>query len=215
MSEAELPPDTVAFLHVIADELAEIHRAREYCEWRSEAKHRVHHYLSRAAPFSEFVTAWVFMGDGASSFVGGNFGAWAIDRLIEKMAPEDVLALFREEVARNVAVYVDVSPAFGVEITEVCELGDGIRLTPASADMFSPFDYPWRHAWPTMPVGTGYALRHRASAWPWSAPVSGQFRTSPNIAIHQLLSSTQIRHTYQPLQQASCPHTVVSPTGEV
>ena len=118
----------MAFLHVIADELAEIHRAREYCEWRSEAKHRVHHYLSRAAPFSDFVTAWVFMGDGASSFVGGNFGGWAIDRLIEKMAPEDVLALFREEVARNAAVYVNVSPAFGVEITEVCELVTAFAL---------------------------------------------------------------------------------------
>lgn len=159
MSEADLPPDTVAFLHVIADELAEIHRAREYSEWRSEAKHRVHHYLSRVAPFSDFVTAWVFMGDGASSFVGGNFGDWAIDRLVEKMAPEDVLALFREEVARNAAVYEEVSPVFGVEVTEACELGDGIRLTPASADMFSPFDYPWRHRWPTMPAGTGFLVQ--------------------------------------------------------
>lgn len=159
MSAADTSPDTVAFLRGIAGELAEIHRARDYAEWRSEAKHRADHYLSRAAPFCEFATAWVFMGDSASSLVGGSFGDWAIDRLVEKMAPEDVLALFREEVARNAAVYEDVSPVFGVEITEACELGDGIRLTPASADMFSPFDYPWRHAWPTMPTGTGFLVQ--------------------------------------------------------
>lgn len=159
MSAADTSPDTVAFLRGIAGELAEIGRARDYAEWRSEAKHRANHYLSRAAPFCEFPTAWVFMGNSASSLVGSSFGDWAIDRLVDKMAPEDVLALFREEVARNATVYEDVSPVFGVEITEACELGDGIRLTPASAEMFSPFDYPWRHAWPTMPTGTGFLVQ--------------------------------------------------------
>lgn len=159
MSAADTPPNTVTFLRRIAGELAEIHRARDYAEWRSEATHRVDHYLSHAAPFREFATAWVFMGDGANSLVDGNFGAWAIDRLVEQMAPEDILALFREEVARNAAVYEDVSPVFGIEMTEACELGDGIRLVPASADMFIPFDYPWRHAWPTMPTGTGFLVQ--------------------------------------------------------
>lgn len=159
MSEADIPPDAVDLLRGIAGELAEIRSGSDYSQWRSDAKHRVAQHLSRAEPFSDFATAWVFMGDGAGSLVGGNFGEWAIDRLVEKMAPEAIIALFREEVARNAAVYEDVSPVLGVEITEACELGEGIRLTPATTDIFSPFDYPWRYSWPSMPTGTGFLIQ--------------------------------------------------------
>jgi len=159
MSEADIPPDAVAFLRGIAGELAEIHRARDYSLWRSEAKHRVDQYLSHAKPFADFATAWVFMGDGGGSVIGGRFGEWAIDRLVEKMVPEHIIALFVDEVARNAAVYEDVSPVLGIEITESCDLGDGIRLVPPAADIFSAFDYPWRYSWPNMPTGTGFLVQ--------------------------------------------------------
>lgn len=141
MSRADTTPDAVAFLRGIAGELAEIHRGSDYSLWRDEAKHRVDQYLSRAEPFSDFATCWVFSGDGGGSVVGGRFGEWAIDRLVEKIAPEDIVALFTDEVTRNAAVYEDVSPVLGIEINEPCELGDGVRLVPPAADIFSAFDY--------------------------------------------------------------------------
>ena len=159
MSEADTSLDAVSFLRGIAGELAEIHRGSDYSQWRGEAKHRVAHHLSRAEPFADFATAWVFMGDGAGALVGGDFGDWAIDRLVEKMPPEDIIALFREEVARNAAVYEDVSPVLGIEIKETCDLGGGVRLAPASTDIFSGFDYPWRYAWPDLPTGTGFLVQ--------------------------------------------------------
>lgn len=159
MSRAEATPDVIAFLDRIGSELAEIHGGSEYSLWRSEAKHRVDQYLSQTEPFSEFTNCWVFSGDGAGSVVGGRFGEWVIDRLLEKMTPEEIIARFQEEVARNVAVYEDVSPVLGVEITEVCELTSGVRLVPPAADILDAFDYRWRFAWPNMPTGTGFLVQ--------------------------------------------------------
>lgn len=159
MSGAEAPPDVIAFLEGIGSELAEIHRGSDYSLWRSEAKHRVDQYLSQTEPFSEFANCWVFSGDGAGSVVGGRFGEWVIDRLLEKMAPGDIIARFQDEVARNVAVYEDVSPVLGVEITEVCELTTGVRLVPPATDILDAFDYRGRFAWPNMPTGTGFLVQ--------------------------------------------------------
>ena len=159
MRNPHASPDVVGFLREIAGEIATIHRSRDYSEWRSEAKSRVDEYLSRAEPFSSFATARVFMGDGASSLVGGRFGDWAIDRLVERIPPEDIVQLFREEVTRNAAVYEDISPVFGVEIPDVVQLDDGIRLVPAATNFFSSPDYGWRHSWPNMPSGTGFLVQ--------------------------------------------------------
>lgn len=159
MSEADTPLDAVSFLRAIAGELAEIHRGSDYSQWRGEAKYRVAQHLSRVEPFADFSSAWVFMGDGAGALIGGNFGEWAIDRLVEKTAPEDIVALFLDEVARNAAVYEDVSPVLGIEITEACDLGGGFHLAPASTDILSGFDDPWRYAWPNLPTGTGFLVQ--------------------------------------------------------
>lgn len=159
MSGADSADDPVAFLRGIAGELAEIRRGRDYSQWRSEASHRVGQFLEEVKPFSEFVTAWAFTGDGAGSVVGGQLGGWAIDRLVENMTPEAIVALFEEEVRRNSAVYEDVSPVLGVEITEACDLGEGIRLVPGPIDIFGEFDHLWRFAWPHMPSGTGFLVQ--------------------------------------------------------
>lgn len=159
MSEVQAPNDVIAFLRGIAAELAEIHRARDYQEWRSEAAPRVDGVLSQVAPFSAFATSWIFTGDGGGALVGGRFGAWAIDRLLEKKTPEDIIVLFEAEVARNAAIYEDVSPVLGIALSEPCDLGGGVRLVPASDDVLSPIDYRWRHSWPNMPSGTGYLVQ--------------------------------------------------------
>lgn len=159
LSETGTVSEAIDFLHGMARELATIERARDYSQWRSEAKDRVARHLSRCDPFARFATSWVFMGDDAGSLVGGKFGDWAIDRLVEKMTPEDIVALFQEEVARNAATYEQVSPVLGIEITEECELGGGIRLTPAATDIFSPFNYRWQYSWPNLPLGTGFLVQ--------------------------------------------------------
>lgn len=159
MKGADISRDAIDVLRGIAGELADIHRGSDYAQWRGDARYRVTQLLSPLEPFSEFANAWVFSGDGAGAVVGGNIGGWAIDRLVEKMAPEDIIALFRTEVARNAAVYEDVSPVIGIEINEACELGEGTFLAPASTDIFSALDYPWRYSWPNMPSGTGFLVQ--------------------------------------------------------
>lgn len=159
MSGPEAPADVEAFLQAIADEVAKIQRGRDYSLWRSEAKHRVNDFLSQAEPFSQFATCWVFSGDGAGLVVGGRFGEWAIDRLVEKKTPAEIVARFRDEVARNKAVYEDVSPMVGLEITEAVELAPGVRLVPPAADIFDALGYTYRFAWPNMPTGTGFLVQ--------------------------------------------------------
>ena len=46
MRKVQAPVDVVAFLSGSAPELAEIHRARDYWEWRSETAPRVYGVLS-------------------------------------------------------------------------------------------------------------------------------------------------------------------------
>jgi len=47
----------------------------------------------------------------------------------------------------------------GIVLSGPCDLGDGVRLVPASDDVLSPIDFRWRHSWPNMPDGTGYLVQ--------------------------------------------------------
>jgi hypothetical protein len=151
--------DVCSFLEGIATELAAIHRGKHYALWRDEAKHRVNDYLAAAEPFAEVAHAWVFSGDGAGAIVGGRFGEWAIDRLVEHLSPTEVLAAFEREIERNSATYEDISPVIGIELKEHCELADGISLFPPSSDIFSGPDISWRFRWPQLPAGTGFLVQ--------------------------------------------------------
>ena len=147
------------FLQGVAGELAEIHRGKHYSLWREEAKHCVDQYLAEAEPFSGFANCWVFSGDGAGSVSGGRFGEWAIDRLVEKLTPDEIIARFEAEIARNAATYEEVSPVLGLELTEPCELAPGVRLVPPSSDIFDVAGYTYRFAWPHRPTGTGFLVQ--------------------------------------------------------
>lgn len=159
MSGPSRSTNLLAFLSSIAGELAQIHRGGDYTLWRSEARHRVNTYLSTAEPFSAFANCWVFTGDGAGSIVGGRFGDWVIDRLVEELSPEEILDRFSAETARNMATYDDVSPVVGLELTEECELGEGVRLLPPAANLLDMPELSWRFAWPHMPTGTGFLVQ--------------------------------------------------------
>lgn len=159
MTESVAPAAVSSFLNGIAAELAGIHRGKTYSQWREEAVHRVDHVLASAEPFSALAERWVFMGDGAYSLVGGQFGGWAIDRLLDKATPDEIVALFWEEVGRNKAVYEDVSPVLGVQITEVCDLGDGVRLVPPPINMLDIAGFRRRFPWPQLPSETGFLVQ--------------------------------------------------------
>jgi Apea-like HEPN len=159
MTEPVATSAVTSFLKEIAVELAGIHRGKTFALWREEAVHRVDQFLASTEPFSAFAERWVFMGDGAYSLLGGQFVDWAIDRLLNKASPDEIIALFWEEVVRNRAVYEDVSPLLGVEIPEECDLGDGVRLTPPPLNMLDIAGYRRRSPWPQLPTETGFLVQ--------------------------------------------------------
>jgi hypothetical protein len=122
--------DAIELLKGAAAELAQIHRGKDYSFWRMEAAPRLRDALSQVEPFRGFRDVWIYTGDGGCILTSARFGEWAIDRLVKKKTPDAILAAFAAEVARNAADYSDVSPLFGVQIDESCDLGDGVTLAP-------------------------------------------------------------------------------------
>jgi hypothetical protein len=133
----------IELLEMIRRELTDIRRGKHFAQWRPEAVQRLDG-LATLPPFRAYASTRIFTGDG-----GG---------LVAGETPEDILAAFDHELARNSATYLDVSPVFGVDIDAICELAEGIRIIPASE--VSPW---WRphpiHQWmalPNLPTGTCY-----------------------------------------------------------
>ncbi|SEN17057.1 hypothetical protein SAMN05192583_2126 [Sphingomonas gellani] len=143
----------IEVLDGVAAELADIHRAKEYSQWRPWAAGQADSALAGATPFADFANAWIFTGDGGGVVATGRFGSWAIDRLVEKMAPAAIIKLFEEEISRNVARYDEVSPVLGVQIAKECDLGEGIRLAPPPENIFDVTQL-WRHSMAPLPTGT-------------------------------------------------------------
>lgn len=129
--------DAIELLEGAAAELAQIHRGKPYSLWRGETAPRLGDALSQVAPFSDFRNVWIYTGNGGGVETSARFGEWAIDRLVEKKTPDAILAAFAAEVTRNAADYSDVSPLFGVQINESCDLGDGVTLGPEPADVLA------------------------------------------------------------------------------
>ena len=145
--------DPVEFLRGIAAELADIHRGKHYAQWRGEASHRVDAFLSTVEPFAAYANSWVFTGDGGGCVVQGRFGDWAIDRLVEKVPPEEIICRAEEELRRNSAVYSELSPVFGVEIDAECVLAPDIGILPQPPEPFGALDQPWLFSM-GLPTGT-------------------------------------------------------------
>lgn len=123
-------------LRTAAAALADIHRPKHFAVGREETRHRLDADLSASEPFKDWTESWIFTGDGGRVAVSGRFGEWAIDRLVDRLSPEDILGRFDAEVHRNAATYAEVSPLFGVQVDEVCELDSGVALEPAPAGIF-------------------------------------------------------------------------------
>jgi hypothetical protein len=149
-----LAQEAIELLQAVAAELVEIHRAKDYSFWRDEARRRVGSALAQTDPFRDYANTWIFTGDGGGVVASGRFGDWAIDRLVDKTSPEEIIAAFETEVQRNAAVYTEVSPVFGLQIESECDLGDGITLVPEPRDAATRLLRRWPlHAVP-LPKGT-------------------------------------------------------------
>jgi hypothetical protein len=157
--------DAIALLEEAARELAQVHRGKHFSLWREETRQMLGDSLMRVEPFKEFTDTWIFTGDGGGALAHGRFGDWAINRLVEKIPPDTILAEFEAEVARNTANYSEVSPAFGVQVDQLVELEDGVTLEPEPEEMLasllhrSPFQ-----SW-FLPTGTS-VLRHTFKVTP-------------------------------------------------
>ncbi len=112
-------------------ELTEIHRGSDYGLWRRDTAWRLTESLRVLPPFSAYLLVWVYTGDGGGYATTPKFGDWAIDLMVEKRSPEEILAAFAEEVSNNSAAYLAISPVYGVQIDERCDLPSGVSVTPA------------------------------------------------------------------------------------
>lgn len=129
--------NVTAVLEKAAAEMAEHRRGRHYMFWRQENEGDINAALAAAPPFDAFRDIWIFTGDGSSVQTEGRFGGWAIDRLVSRITPTEILALFDAEAVENVGHYTEVSPLFGVKIDAECELADGVVIEPELADKFA------------------------------------------------------------------------------
>lgn len=128
--------EALTLLEQAAAELAEIHRGKHYLLWRDEHRHSLDDALMRAAPFNVYAQTWIFTGDGGGAVAQGRFGDWAIDRLVEKLTPDAILAAFAAEVSSNSADYDEVSPVLGVQVDATTTLAEGVQLDAEPNDTF-------------------------------------------------------------------------------
>jgi len=126
--------DAIALLEAAAAEYADLHRAKHYMLWRDERRRSLGDALMRVAPFNAYAKTWIWIGDGAGAGAQGRFGDWAIDRLVERLAPPQILDAFAAEVSNNSAGYDEVSPVLGVQVDATFDLDERISLVAEPTD---------------------------------------------------------------------------------
>ncbi len=117
-----------------AAQLKEIHRAKHYGLWRSEADERLNRELKEVQPFRDYRDIRIHMGDGSHLATSPKFGSWAINRLVEGMNPKEILTQFQSEIERNISVYTEASPVWGGQIDEQCVINNEVNIVPEPED---------------------------------------------------------------------------------
>ncbi len=161
--------EAIAAMEQVAIELSDIHRAKEYSQWRPGAAGDLDRALAVADPFRAHADVWVFTGDGGGMIRTGQFGEWVIDQLVGHATPQEIIDLFEAEVARNAATYVELTPLFGIALDAPHDLGDGVTIEPPAEDFFArTMSYlPFQRI--DLPTGTAL-LSQRYSVTPAFAP---------------------------------------------
>lgn len=131
MTESSSEKDTLDVLETCRRQLAEIHRAKHYAQWRPGAAHELQQALINLPPFDGYAETRILTGDGGDMIASARFGDWAIHRLAAGDEPKAILAAFGDEVRRNAATYLEVSPIFGVTADASCDVAQGVRIVAA------------------------------------------------------------------------------------
>lgn len=165
-------------------QLAEIHRDKDYAQWRPGAARELQQALTKLPPFDAYADTRIFTGDGGWMIASTRFGDWAINRLVAKDDPKAILAALGDEVRQNAATYLEVSPLFGVAIDASCDLAGGIRIVAAAdAELW------WRgqevNRWmqlPVAPEGSAYLTQSYRVAPAFEVSVPGDNAQAPDYA---------------------------------
>jgi hypothetical protein len=157
LEEQGLPhEDAKSLLERSAGELAQIDRRKHFSLWREDTRRTLGEELMQVEPFKTFADTWIFTGDGGGAVAHGRFGDWAINRLVDNMSADGMLAEFAAEVARNTAIYAEISPAFGVQVDELVELEHGVTIEPEPEEMLASFLH--RSPFQSLPLPTGTSV---------------------------------------------------------
>lgn len=117
-----------------AEELKGIHRGHDYAFWREDAAPRIDAAFRASEPFRSFNHVWIQTGDGGYVQATARFGAWAIDKLVSRQSPDEIVSAFQVEVSNNSAIYEDASPLVGVQIDSDCQLTTGVTIAAEPGD---------------------------------------------------------------------------------
>src|SRR5690242_556373 len=98
---------TAEALRILSETARELEVVRndllEYTDWRSANLHKLDQALTKVEPFQCLRSGWLFTGDGGGRVLAGLCAAWAIDQLLLRNSPQDVLANAQSELAENVS----------------------------------------------------------------------------------------------------------------
>lgn len=145
-----------SLLERAARELAQIHRGKHFSLWREDTRRTLGEELKQVEPFKAFADTWIFTGDGGGAVAHGRFGDWAIDRLVDKKSADAILSEFASEVARNTAIYAEITPAFGVQVDELVDLDDGVTMEPDPKEMLASLLH--RSPFQSLPLPNGTSV---------------------------------------------------------
>ncbi len=144
----------IAVLTEAVEELRNIHRGKHYGFWREDTLPKIDAVFSANLPFGSFNEVWIQTGDGAYVQATARFGAWAIDMLVSKHTPDEILLAFEAEVSENSAIYDDASPLLGVQIDKDCRISDGITIVAEPGDDLARLSHIVPFQSMRLPLGT-------------------------------------------------------------
>ncbi|CAN5213108.1 hypothetical protein BH10PSE4_BH10PSE4_44380 [soil metagenome] len=121
----------IALLASAADELSQIRRGTHYREWRDDNVDVLGKSLATTAPFERVVSLSIPQENGAPVNIYNRIGDWAVDQLVARVEPENMLARLADELSRNSTPFVDVYVIDNSTINAPCLISPALEVAPA------------------------------------------------------------------------------------
>lgn len=139
IDSSDLYSEAIALLEKTSEELASVHKIKDFWEWREDTAGPLDSALGMVAPFVSYEKARIVTRQQLTLLPIDRLGNWAIDCLVRKLSPQCIVNAFVDEVSRNSAVYSETSPILGVQIDETTTLEKGVCIKACPSD---EFDHP-------------------------------------------------------------------------